>query len=91
MNKGMAPVIKTVLSYKVFRWNTVWARLLATDKMFLPEHKVSINLNKTNEQVQPTYSSTWCTQVQENPSIKVQTKADNQNPHPGIIFQLRFR
>ena len=45
INKGMAPVIKTALSYKVFRWNTIWIKLLATYKMFLPEHTASINLN----------------------------------------------
>ena len=41
----MAPVIKTALTYEVLRWNTMEIKLLATYKMFLPEHKAFINLN----------------------------------------------
>ena len=46
IEKGMAPVIKTMLPYKVFRWNTIRIKLLATYKMFLPEHEASKYLNK---------------------------------------------
>ena len=45
--KGIASVIKTALSYKVFRWNTMGTEVLATCIMFLPEHKASKNLNNT--------------------------------------------
>ena len=66
IKKGIAAVINTVLSYKVFRWNTIRAGLPATDKMFLPEHKASIIRNNAKECMEANYSSTCYTQDQEN-------------------------